>query len=80
MLRTILTSDDAKISLAIPETYIGIELEIFVIPKKEITPTDTLSESGSYSDKTPVFGCAKGQFQLSDDFDAPLSDFAEYTQ
>jgi len=28
--------------------------------------------------KCPVFGCAKGQFWMSDDFDAPLEDFAEY--
>jgi hypothetical protein len=26
----------------------------------------------------PVFGCAKGQFIMSDDFDAPLEDFKEY--
>jgi len=26
----------------------------------------------------PIFGCAKGQFWMSDDFDAPLEDFAEY--
>ncbi|ADB38752.1 type II toxin-antitoxin system VapB family antitoxin [Spirosoma linguale] len=25
--------------------------------------------------KTPVFGSAKGQFQMSADFDAPLDDF-----
>ena len=30
------------------------------------------------SEKRPVFGCAKGQFWMSDDFDAPLEDFAEY--
>jgi len=29
-------------------------------------------------EKRPVFGCAKGQFWMSDDFDAPLEDFAEY--
>jgi len=28
--------------------------------------------------KTPVFGSAKGLFQLSPDFDAPLDDFADY--
>ena len=28
--------------------------------------------------KTPVFGSAKGQFQISPDFDAPLDDFADY--
>ena len=30
------------------------------------------------SEKRPVFGCAKGQFWMSDDFDAHLEDFAEY--
>ena len=30
------------------------------------------------TEKRPVFGCAKGQFWMSDDFDAPLEDFAEY--
>ena len=29
---------------------------------------------------TPSFGSAKGSIGLSDDFDAPLSDFAEYTK
>jgi hypothetical protein len=28
--------------------------------------------------RIPVFGCAKGRFQIADDFDEPLSDFAEY--
>jgi hypothetical protein len=28
--------------------------------------------------KTPVFGCAKGRFQMADDFNAPLEDFKEY--
>jgi hypothetical protein len=28
--------------------------------------------------KTPVFGSAKGQFQMSSDFNAPLDDFADY--
>ncbi len=28
----------------------------------------------------PVFGCAKGQVFLSDDFDEPLDDFSEYMQ
>ncbi|OAV66028.1 hypothetical protein Barb6_02696 [Bacteroidales bacterium Barb6] len=30
--------------------------------------------------RTPVFGCAKGQFQMADDFDAPLEDFKEYME
>jgi len=28
--------------------------------------------------KIPVFGCAKGQFRMADDFDAPLDDFKDY--
>ena len=28
--------------------------------------------------KVPVFGCAKGQFKMAADFDAPLEDFKEY--
>jgi hypothetical protein len=27
---------------------------------------------------TPRLGCAKGQFWMSDDFDAPLEDFKDY--
>jgi hypothetical protein len=36
------------------------------------------SEDESVNAKRPIFGCAKGQFWMSDDFDAPLEDFAEY--
>lgn len=28
--------------------------------------------------KEPVFGCAKGQFVMSKDFDEPLDDFKDY--
>lgn len=28
--------------------------------------------------KQPKFGCAKGKYQMSADFDAPLDDFKEY--
>ncbi|MGA0555984.1 DUF2281 domain-containing protein [Larkinella sp. VNQ87] len=28
--------------------------------------------------KRPVFGSAKGQFDISSDFDKPLDDFADY--
>jgi len=28
--------------------------------------------------KERVFGCAKGQFKMTDDFDAPLEDFKDY--
>jgi antitoxin (DNA-binding transcriptional repressor) of toxin-antitoxin stability system len=28
----------------------------------------------------PVFGCAKGQILMAEDFDQPLDDFSEYMQ
>ena len=28
--------------------------------------------------RTPIFGSAKGKYQMSDDFDEPLEDFKEY--
>jgi hypothetical protein len=31
-----------------------------------------------HSEKSPIFGSAKGKFHMSDDFDAPLEDFLEY--
>ncbi|GHV73578.1 hypothetical protein AGMMS49940_08800 [Spirochaetia bacterium] len=42
--------------------------------------TDTAGDTSTalIRNKTPVFGCARGQFQMADDFDAPLEDFREY--
>ena len=28
--------------------------------------------------RIPVFGCAKGQFRIAEDFDEPLEDFKDY--
>ena len=28
--------------------------------------------------KKPVFGCAKGHFKMSEDFDEPMEDFKDY--
>ena len=43
------------------------KLELTVIP-----------ESVDTKEKKPVFGCAKGQFRMAEDFNAPLEDFQEY--
>jgi hypothetical protein len=54
---------------------IMLEVPREVPPGKTIlafTPAETARE------KTPVFGCAKGQFHMADDFDAPLEDFKDY--
>ena len=34
--------------------------------------------AGTETKKVPVFGCAKGQFKIAEDFDAPLEDFKDY--
>jgi hypothetical protein len=35
-------------------------------------------ETSTGNDRKPVFGCAKGQFRMAEDFDEPLEDFKEY--
>ena len=72
MIRTIFTPDSEQITFPIPKKYVGTELEIIIFPLN-----DSLVDS---LQKTPVFGCAKGQFRTTDDFDAPLDDFMEYMQ
>ncbi|MDR3212507.1 MAG: type II toxin-antitoxin system RelB/DinJ family antitoxin [Azoarcus sp.] len=32
------------------------------------------------SSRTAMFGCLRGQYEVPDDFDAPLKDFDEYMQ
>ncbi|MCL2743522.1 MAG: DUF2281 domain-containing protein [Planctomycetaceae bacterium] len=44
---------------------------------KLITIIEPEVRSEAPSEKRPVFGCAESQFWMSDDFDAPLEDFAE---
>jgi len=37
--------------------------------------TKQFSETQTVPKKIPQFGCAKGKFRMSDDFDAPLDHF-----
>ncbi|MDR1146045.1 MAG: DUF2281 domain-containing protein [Verrucomicrobiales bacterium] len=68
MLITFLTTDSHTLTLPLPDDYVGTELEIIVQP----------TTAASRRAKTPVFGCAKGQFHATADFDEPLADFGEY--
>jgi hypothetical protein len=74
MIRTIFTPDSKQITFPIPEKYIGTELEIIIFPLKDVSPVS------AHLQKAPIFGCAKGKFKMTDDFDAPLDDFMEYMQ
>ena len=40
-------------------------------------PVAVVSAAGE-DDSHPVFGSSRGKFEMADDFDAPLDDFAEY--
>ena len=37
-------------------------------------------EKAAMMSREDVFGCMRGQFKMSDDFDAPLEDFKEYME
>ena len=79
MVRTIIKPDVPRINLSIPAEYIGEEIEILVFP---VNGMDTHQKiAGDFAPSThaaPVFGCLKGQIQMSHDFDEPLEDFKEY--
>ena len=47
--------------------YNGIPFNVIIPPEKE-----------SKMSREEVFGCMRGQFKMSEDFDAPLEDFKEY--
>ncbi|GHU52704.1 hypothetical protein FACS189496_3250 [Bacilli bacterium] len=67
-----------QVTIPIPDKYIGTELEIIVFPIAETSGTKVKHSLQTLKCKTPVLGCAKGRFKMSDDFDAPLDDFKEY--
>jgi hypothetical protein len=80
MVRTIIKPDTSRVNLSIPTEYIGEELEILVFPinSTDTPPKSTNDDYTSPNRAVPVFGCLKGQIQMSDDFDEPLEDFKEY--
>ena len=46
------------------------------IPFNAVVPLDRVPKMSRES----VFGCMRGQFRMTDDFDAPLEDFKEYME
>jgi len=63
-------------SVTIPADH---RLTIDVPPEVPAGPT-VISFASAWTNPqgTPVFGCAKGQFRMAEDFDAPLEDFKDY--
>ena len=58
-----------------PNRWLSIE-----VPREVPTGTVILTFTPTKAEekRVPVFGCAKGQFQIADDFDEPLEDFKDY--
>lgn len=64
--------------------------QVQLYSKLNYLPADLKSEVNDFIDfllskrkkeiknRTPIFGCAKGQIYISPDFDEPLDDFKEY--
>jgi len=46
------------------------------VPTGPVILTFTPTETGQKKER--VFGCARGQFRMAEDFDAPLDDFKDY--
>lgn len=58
--------------ISVPAEMRRRKVEIIILPLDE-NETETISIK-----PRPQFGNARGQVSMSDDFDAPLEDFAEY--
>jgi hypothetical protein len=56
--------------LALPQQMEVLDFVKLILPKSKATSSPTA--------KLPVFGCAKGRFRMTEDFDAPLEDFKDY--
>ena len=59
---------DRRITLEVPPQ----------IPPGQVIITFTPKTALHEQKKEREFGCAKGQFWMADDFDAPLEDFSDY--
>ena len=74
---TSVTLDIAQKEL--PDLIEDVKLGVHVVITKDKTPVaELVPVTGSKA--SPTFGSAKGMIKISEDFDAPLSDFDEYVE
>jgi len=79
MVRTIIKPNKSMINLSIPSEYLGKEVEILIFPVNNADIQDKpVTDIDTFTQPIPIFGCLKGQIQMSDDFDEPLEDFKDY--
>jgi hypothetical protein len=57
MIQKFLTPSGEQVTFTIPRKYVGTELEIIIFP------VNGISSTSGFSQKKPLFGCAKGKFK-----------------
>ena len=83
--QTVKIPADRRLTIDIPSEIPAGMARVIIFPVREDAqpltagqPETTTSDSLPEQKKFPVFGCLKGQIQMSDDFDEPLEDFKDY--
>lgn len=71
------TQIQAQFSSLLQEMKEG-ERVVITMDEKPVAELAAISKEHPEWDKRGGFGSAKGLFKMSDDFDEPLEDFAEY--
>ena len=64
--QTVVVPADRRLTIEVPRE----------VPSGQVILTFTPAEAKPK--KARVFGCAKGQFRMAEDFDEPLEDFKDY--
>ena len=74
-----------RLTIDIPPEIPAGMARVIIFPVREDAQPLAAGQSGTAASgslqeqkKFPVFGCLKGQIQMSDDFDEPLEDFKDY--
>lgn len=65
MTQSVIVQKGGKIELAFPALAEGTQVTVYILP----------ANTGGKR----KFGCAKGRGKVSDDFDAPLDEFKDYS-
>ena len=66
--QTVFIPENRRLSIEVPRE----------VPSGQVILTFTPKAAEKEQKKEREFGCAKGQFWMADDFDAPIEDFKDY--
>ena len=77
--QTVFIPKNRRLSIEVPREVPSGQVILTFTPKvAEQEPASEMHDSPLVHKKEREFGCAKGQFWMADDFDAPLEDFKDY--